>query len=485
MSVLGTYLFAQVVSVEPIALAPLVVGEAHTNVSFNGGSDGTITISPSGGSGNYAYAWTDGPITQNRAGLFAGNYHVNVSDLTTLEVVGVNVTITQPQIIPQPSLGSFLFFPSLNSIRTVIEETIDNLTKFQNFDNTLLCKMTFPNFAHAEYSQKYIKGDLPIYQFYSDFGSHNLELKNYVTGITVKTFPCLLKEDNIGRIEDFNVTIRNHTGFPGKSRIYFNIGAPPIPLHINEVFTILNNVDGFNGNYAVVDIKLDLFLGYQYLVINRNYDAPGATSAATGRFPTSTVDFNVYEASLSFLDVPDGKYYLKLTAFDNSTNLKTGLTEPLDIRVTQPRTNYIEYRCNDNAFDLTFTTGYIGRIRIESILSKPYPGGERSISRNSDYGAVKVNAKKTRGFLFETLMLPFYLHEKLSVVFDCDFWTINGVQYQAVDGYSDPGHLQQSLMSNSSIKIEQSNWFDRYNSNDLGSINDGGFVLTETGFLKR
>jgi gliding motility-associated-like protein len=55
------------------------------NISCYGGNDGYINISVTGGTGNYAYSWTDSAsfsaATQNISGLAADNYYCTVTDL--------------------------------------------------------------------------------------------------------------------------------------------------------------------------------------------------------------------------------------------------------------------------------------------------------------------------------------------------------------------------------------------------------------------
>ena len=51
------------------------------NVSSFGGTDGSITLSVSGGTGStYSYVWTNGATTQNTSNLVAGSYCVTVTD---------------------------------------------------------------------------------------------------------------------------------------------------------------------------------------------------------------------------------------------------------------------------------------------------------------------------------------------------------------------------------------------------------------------
>ncbi|RLD21948.1 MAG: hypothetical protein DRI69_02660 [Bacteroidetes bacterium] len=53
---------------------------ASSNPSNNGGSNGSATISPAGGSGIYAYLWSDNQVTQTAVHLIPGVYTVTVDD---------------------------------------------------------------------------------------------------------------------------------------------------------------------------------------------------------------------------------------------------------------------------------------------------------------------------------------------------------------------------------------------------------------------
>lgn len=462
---------------------PLTASRSVSNCTSVGSNDGSITLTVNGGSGNYSFAWGDGPTVQNRSGLAPGTYSVVVTDLITAESVTIIlITITEPSIeIPpvNPRIGTVLRVPFLNSLQFVVRGS----STPQGIDNVLFCEQVFKNFTDSTYFQKIHKDDSHVLQFNSDFDNHTLQLLDVKTDEIIKTFSINLKEQNIGNVDDFNIRIQNDTT-TGKSRVYFQVGTPPLLIAPGDIFEILNNADGFNGTFSIVEIITDNILGYQYMVINRNYDISSTSSNATGRFRNDTEDFNVYESSLTFLDVANGFYYLKLTAF--SDNEMIAESEPIDLRVEHEGTNLITYRNTDNAFDITWTTGYIGRIRVESLFGhKRLPGGERTTSRNSDFSMVKVSARKQRVFLFETFWLPPWLHEKLSVIFDCDLFQINSIPCQSSEGYAEPDYLDRFLLSNSSIKVEQVGWFDQYNSDDIGSVNEQGFIIANQGLLKR
>lgn len=467
-----------------LVIAEFVLTESHTDVTVEGGSDGTITLGITGGSGNFTYVWDDGPTTQNRNSLPAGDYTVTVTDTITGQEEELTITINEPNV--QPVEGTFVEVPFMNSLHWVDKtESADFINNPQALDNRLLCEQEFEGFEQTNYFNKVCKADTRILQFYSDYANFKIRAYEYGKVVPIKEFGWVLKEQNIGIPEDFMITIRNHTGFPGQSRVYFNVGAIPIPLVVGAVFTIFNNLDGFNGNYAIESIQNDFTLGYQYLVINKNYAVATPTSAATGRFFTSAVDFNVFESAMTFAEL-EGEYYCTLVAI-NLAGEETEIlwqSEPIDVQEVHKKTNLIEIRNKDNAFGITWTTGYILQLRVESHLFKRLPGGERSTNRNADYSLTKINAKKTRGVLFETYFLPPYLHEKLSVGFDCDSYTINKVAFQSTDAYAEPKYVDDFMLADSSIKIEQQKWFDNYNSDDLGTVNEGGFLIHEGGFIK-
>ena len=72
---------------------------SYTNVTSNGGSDGTITITVSGNAGPVTYEWTPGgQTTSTLSGLSAGIYTVVVTDPT----VGEDCNITLQIIITEP-----------------------------------------------------------------------------------------------------------------------------------------------------------------------------------------------------------------------------------------------------------------------------------------------------------------------------------------------------------------------------------------------
>lgn len=78
---------------EPAAV--LSASQSQTNVSVFGGSNGTASVTPAGGTSPYTYLWNNGATTSSRTGLTAGTYSVTIKDANLCSIVK-NFTITQP-----------------------------------------------------------------------------------------------------------------------------------------------------------------------------------------------------------------------------------------------------------------------------------------------------------------------------------------------------------------------------------------------------
>ncbi len=92
----GCTLVQNVSIAQPTAIAP---NATATNASCNGGCNGTVTASPTGGTPNYTFLWNPGGFTtQSVTGLCAGNYTVTITDANGCTQNQV-VTVMQPLIL--------------------------------------------------------------------------------------------------------------------------------------------------------------------------------------------------------------------------------------------------------------------------------------------------------------------------------------------------------------------------------------------------
>ncbi|SHJ07313.1 Por secretion system C-terminal sorting domain-containing protein [Hymenobacter daecheongensis DSM 21074] len=118
--------------------SPLATTGSQTNVTTNGGSDGTATVSVSGGTSPYTYSWSpSGGTGATASGLTAGTYTVTVTDAN-------GCTTTRSFTITQPTTATVVSVTRLNpsptataqvSYRVVFSGSVSGVT-VSNFSLT-------------------------------------------------------------------------------------------------------------------------------------------------------------------------------------------------------------------------------------------------------------------------------------------------------------------------------------------------------------
>lgn len=80
---------------------------SSTPVSCNGGNNGSLTVTASPASANYAYLWSNGATTRTISALTAGSYSVTVTDGTNPCTAAGMASVTQPAPLVRTSLLVF------------------------------------------------------------------------------------------------------------------------------------------------------------------------------------------------------------------------------------------------------------------------------------------------------------------------------------------------------------------------------------------
>lgn len=91
-----------------------------TDVLCNGGNNGAINTTVTGGSTIYTYNWGGGITTKNRSNLTAGTYTVTITDAIAQQTVIQSVVINQPAVlVPAAATTNVLCFGAANGTITL------------------------------------------------------------------------------------------------------------------------------------------------------------------------------------------------------------------------------------------------------------------------------------------------------------------------------------------------------------------------------
>ena len=82
----------------------IIIAGTPVNVFCFGGATGAINVNVTGGIPGYTYQWADGPTTQNRSGLIAGNYTITVTDSKGC-TASSTISVTQPAALNAVATG--------------------------------------------------------------------------------------------------------------------------------------------------------------------------------------------------------------------------------------------------------------------------------------------------------------------------------------------------------------------------------------------
>lgn len=432
---------------------------------------GSITVIASGSFEPIRYQLRTGIFGYQFSNVFEdlepGSYTLNVKDEAGV-VLTRTVYVGQDLVAPA---DPYVVYPIANAIRMVKAGA-------PGFDGLLHRQEIHAGFYQQPYFQPVQKSDPTRLQIHSNYETNTLEILNEA-GAVVDAVPALKMTDNIDNGVTLNAILEEDWEVESH---YTDCRFPDdkVPLFVEVGMLVqIGGTTNMDGVFEVIEVNR--MWARHYFRIKRAYEGAGPATSCTVTFNYSEQPYDVYEFPIDWTGIPAGKYNLKLTGTLGASTYEF-VSEPIDLRDTQKNTVLITYKNIDNAYDVDYSSGIEHVLRVRATFFERTNPGQRKVHRDSKNRSIKISAFKQRAVKLEVWNAPPWLHEKLDIVFDHDYFTVNGVEYQTEEDY-DLTYYEDYSLPSGEIRLTQVQDFYAQNSDDDGDV-DGTLLQVNEGYLK-
>lgn len=344
------------------------------------------------------------------------------------------------------------------------------------FDNRFFGDERPLNLNNPGYCQKVERADTLVVQWQSNYdGAHTLRVlpcDGTTAALTVAPVRVVV---GAGMSQAFDAYARPDAANAGRTRIYFNNDALPLPFLPGARVT-LTNAGSLNGTYPVVDVREDPAAGVPYLALNVAYPSGSQRIDLSLTTPYNLQAFDTWQAVVPFSTIPEGCFQVHVGAVDSEFGSTEAVSEPIDVATVHRDTVLVVYRNFDNAFGLNYTAGLVNRLRVVGQFFGRDTATQKTTLRESTGALTILTGDAQRIIRLETKLLPDYVHEKLAVAFCHDFVRVNELKGIAEEKYEYPPTPAFTL-TNGTVAVEQKDFLGAGNRDDVGDVDGGPYLI--------
>lgn len=457
---------------------PPTLSEVHSNVSTNGGADGSIVLTVHNGSGNFTFLWNDAITTQNRVGLPAGVYSVVVTDVDTGETAQIlGIEITEPEQAISTFPNTLVTSSPINPIRFKANEIGEDMP----LENYNFCEHPTENMAKPPTPEIYNVQDQTTLQFISDYEANNIKRTNLKTGAE-DSLPLTLAIDYLNGGTQYASTVTDEIPpFPPMVltfKVTNQMGVDYPNPQIGDVVTMETSDAGSNqydGSYAIIGLVDD---GKRGFWLTGSIGA-GPDLNVNIKFLSKT-RFNVYELPIIFSDWGVGKYRLDFETSSEGVTTTKLISETIDVKAYTPNTLLIIYSNTDNAFGVVWSTDIVMRKRHQGFFIKAVPTADSTNFRNSNDRPAVLNSYVRNKEEYRIHLLPWFSVQRLALIYNCDELFINGKKMFVEELPETEQSDSRYMLGNQTLIAEEVGWLDNQNTHDIGDTSAEQIVIGES-----
>lgn len=150
---------------------------------------------------------------------------------------------------------------------------------------------------------------------------------------------------------------------------------------------------------------------------------------------TEGIGVKVYEANVALNGYGEGIYQFRINS--GSPVLETYLSEWFELKELHENTILLEYRHDENDYDVVFETGIQFSIRVHGLIWDFQPGSDRVIFIDQPRNAVQLSGKSfstEKLIVGDSFGVPNYMIKKINDIYLCSEVLHDGKQYVGNEG---------------------------------------------------
>jgi hypothetical protein len=458
-------------------LAPLQITLVELNIHVQATSGVAISV-PNVPAGTYTVRVIDGGLPPQRV-----DGSVTVAPYQTAAVQGCTdptadnydpkATVDNGSCTYTPPVRDPYFeVPVMQSLRFVVPGS--NIRPA--FDNVLLADEHPLDYTNPGYCQLVEQADTLVLQCLSNYqGAPMLELRRKSDNGVVRTVPASKVQQGAGITASFEAYFKADTT-SGRTRVYFNEEALPLPFRPGQRITISATGTSLDGTYPIRDVLEDAAAAVPFLVLQQTF--PGTIRLDGSVTTTYTVQqFDTYQFVVPFAGIAESCYYARIYAVDPAFGTGIAISEPIEVAVKHRNTVVVTYRNFDNAFGLNYSAGLVNRIRAVGRFFERKAATEKTVLREDDSTLDLLSASAYRNVDLEVLLEPGWRHEQLAIAFCHDFVKVNTERVTLAGEYSHEP-VQRFTQARGTATLELRNFLGAGNRDDFGDVDGGGPYLS-------